>query len=72
MAIENAQLKLFKVLSFNNNALYDSSKFFLLFLHLTLPSETWGLWIFSGQCDVILRFRWTSFNLPIGFMRISR
>ena len=45
----------------------------LIFLqHLTLPSETWGLLIFSGKCDVILRFRWTSFNMPIGFMRIPR
>ena len=31
VAIENAKLKLFKVLSCNNNALCDSSKLFLFF-----------------------------------------
>ena len=36
VAIENAKLKLFKVLSCNNNALCDSSKFvFRLFLFFT-------------------------------------
>ena len=63
VAIENAKLKLFKVLSCNNNALCDSSKLVFVFLqHLTL--ETWDLWIFSAKCDVILRFRWVSFNMP--------
>ena len=51
-----------------NNALCDSSKFFLH--QLTL--ETWGLWIFSAKCDVILRFGRISFNMPQGFMRMPR
>ena len=69
VAIENAKLKLLKVLSSYNNALCDRSKLFL-FKQLTL--ETWGLWIFSAKCDVILRFRWISFNMPQGFMRMPR
>ena len=44
------------------------SKLFLQ--HLTL--ETWGLWIFSAKCDVILRFRRISFNMPQGFMCMPR
>ena len=53
VALENAKLKLLKVLPSYNNALYDSSKLFLQ--QLTL--EIWGFWIFSPKCDVILRFR---------------
>ena len=53
VAIENAKLKLLKVLSSYNNALCDSSKLFLQ--QFTL--ETWDLWIFSAKCDVIFRFR---------------
>ena len=60
VAIENAKLKLLKVLSSYNNAL---SKLFLQ--QLTL--ETWGLWIFSSKCNVSLRFRQISFNMPQGF-----
>ena len=55
VAIENAKLKLHCI--FNNTALWDSSIFLQ---HQTM--ETWGLWIFSAKCDVILRFRWISFN----------
>ena len=68
VAIENAKLKLLNVLSSNNHVLCDSSKLFLQ--HLTL--ETWGLWIFSAKCGVILRLRCISFNMPKGFMRIPR
>ena len=53
VAIENAKLKLLKVLSGYNNALCGSSKLFLQ--QFTL--ETWDLWIFSTKCDVIFRFR---------------
>ena len=38
MAIENTKLKLFKVLSCSNNALYDSSKFFLFFFFVFTTS----------------------------------
>ena len=68
VAIENAKLKLLKLLSSYNNALCDSSKLFSQ--RLTL--ETWCLWIFSAKCDVILRFRQISFNMPQGFMHIPR
>ena len=60
VAIENAKLKLLKVLSSNNNALCDEYKLFLQ--HLTL--KTWNFWIFSAKCDKILRFRWFSFIMP--------
>ena len=40
VAIENAKLKLFKVLSCNNNALYDSSKFFFT---TPIPGDMWPL-----------------------------
>ena len=66
VAIENAKLKLFKVLSSYNNALCDNSKLFLQQLIL----ETSELWIFSAKIDVFLRFRRTSFNMPQGFMRM--
>ena len=68
VAIENAKLKLLKVVYSYNNAVCGSSKPF--FLQLTL--ETWGLWIFSSKCDVILRFRQISFNMPQDFMRMPR
>ena len=68
VALENAKLKLLKLLSSNNNAVCNSSKGF--FQHLTL--ETWSLGAFSAKCDEILRFRWISFNMPQGFMRIPR
>ena len=67
-AMEYAKLKLFKVLSRYNNALCDSSMLFLQQLIL----ETWGLWIFSAKCDVILIFRRISFNMPQGFMTMPR
>ena len=63
VAIENAKLKLSKVLPSYNNALCDSSKLFLQ--QLTL--ETWGLWIFSAKCEIILTFRRISFNMPQRF-----
>ena len=69
MSNKYAKLKLLKVSSSYNNALCDSSKLFFL-QQLTL--ETWGFWIFSTKCDVILRFRRISFNMPQGFMRMSR
>ena len=68
VAIENAKLKLLKVLSSYNNAIYDSVKPFLQ--QLTL--ETCGLWTFSENSGVILRFRRISFNMPQGFMRMPR
>ena len=68
-AIGNAKLKLLKWLSSYNNALCDSSKPILL-QQLTL--ETWVIWIFSAKCGVILRFRLISFNIPQGFLRMSR
>ena len=34
--------------------------------------SNWGFWIFSAKCDVILRFRRISFNMPQGFMRMPR
>ena len=49
-----------KVLSSYKNALCDSSKLFLQ--QFTL--ETWGFWIFSAKCDVILSFRRISFKSP--------
>ena len=44
VSIENAKLKLLKLLSSNNSALCDS-----FVQNLTL--ETWSLWIFSAKCD---------------------
>ena len=69
-AIENAKLKLIKGLSSYNNALCDSYKLFLQQLTPQLTLETWGLWIFSAKCDVILKFRRISFNMSQGFMRM--
>ena len=63
VAIENAKIKVLKVLSSYNNALCDSFK--LIF-------TTWGLWTFSAKCDVILIFRLISFNIPQFFMRMPR
>ena len=37
-----------------------------------LAQETWGLWIFSAKCDVILRIRRISFDMPQGYMRMPR
>ena len=65
VALENAKFKLLNVLSCNNNALCHSSKFVFCFFTTSDPGDTtWGLWIFSAKCDVILRFRWISFNMP--------
>ena len=36
-----------------------------------LTLETWGLCVFSAKCDVILRFRRISFNMPQG-LRMPR
>ena len=53
VAIENAKLKLVKVLSSYNNALCDSSKlfffFFFFFFLQKLTPETEDLWIFSAK-----------------------
>ena len=49
MALENAKLKLLKLMSSYNNVLSDNYN--LSFLqHPTL--ETWNLWIFSAKCDL--------------------
>ena len=68
VAIEKAKLKLLKMLSSYNNALCDSFKLFFI----TINPEDMGLWIFSTKCDVILRFRRFSFNMPHGFMCMPR
>ena len=71
VATENAKLKLLKVLSSYYNALCDNSKLFLQ--QLTL--ETWGLWVLSAKCDVILRFGRISsiiIFMAHGFMRVPR
>ena len=63
VAIENAKLKLLKVLSSYNNAICDSSKLFT-----TINQGDKEPRIFSAKCDVILRFRRISFNMPQGFI----
>ena len=61
VATENAKLELLKVLF---------SYAIVLSFFTKKPLETWGLWIFSIKCDVILRSRRISFNMPQGFMRM--